>query len=147
MRYVDTEAHYWTDDFVAYMRTRSVPPKQVPVKGGYQTFFEPSAPELSLTIRERLVSGLNDLGDRRLEAMEVAGVDVAILSLSGPGSTIRARSATRLGSVGQRRTRCIRREAPGPAVRHGSALPVPAARRCGGARAVREGVRLPGAPT
>ena len=63
MRYVDTEAHYWTDDFVAYLRTRSDPPKQVEVgEGSYQTWFEPSAPELSFTIRQRLVSGLNEMG-------------------------------------------------------------------------------------
>jgi predicted TIM-barrel fold metal-dependent hydrolase len=86
VRYVDTEAHYWTDDFVAYLRTRSDPPKQVEVgEGSYQTWFEPSAPELSFTIRQRLVSGLNDLGDNRIAAMDAAGVDVAILSLPGPG--------------------------------------------------------------
>jgi predicted TIM-barrel fold metal-dependent hydrolase len=86
VKYVDTEAHYWTEDFVAYLRSRDVPPKQVEVGDGlFQTWFEPSAPELSFTIRDRLVNGLRDLSDARIAAMDAAGVDVAILSLSGPG--------------------------------------------------------------
>ena len=55
MRYVDTEAHYWTEDFVAYLRSRESPPKQVEVEEGlYQTWFEPSAPELHVRHRARL---------------------------------------------------------------------------------------------
>jgi predicted TIM-barrel fold metal-dependent hydrolase len=86
MRYVDTEAHFWTDEFVAFLRERSDPPKQVKHDADrVEMWFEPSAPELSFTIRQRLVSGLNNLGDERIAAMDAAGIDVAILSLSGPG--------------------------------------------------------------
>jgi 2,3-dihydroxybenzoate decarboxylase len=85
VKYVDTEAHFWTPEYLELLQSRGVPPKQVQAEGGYQTFFEPSAPELSFTISQRLVDGLGDLTDTRVEAMDKAGIDVAILSLSGPG--------------------------------------------------------------
>jgi 2,3-dihydroxybenzoate decarboxylase len=45
-------------------------------------------PRVSADTKDRLLSQLSDFGDQRLKAMDASGVDVAVLSISGPGVQI-----------------------------------------------------------
>jgi len=86
MRFIDTEAHFYTPDYLRLLRSRKDPPKHEDVGGGqWKGWFEPSAPDLWFKISGRLVDAIEELGDGRIAAMDESGVDVAILSLSGPG--------------------------------------------------------------
>lgn len=48
-------------------------------------YLVPAMPAVSDEARARLLSALSDFGDQRLAAMDAAGVDIAVLSVSGPG--------------------------------------------------------------
>lgn len=45
-------------------------------------------PRVSADTKDRLLSQLSDFGDQRLKAMDASGVDIAVLSISGPGVQI-----------------------------------------------------------
>ena len=50
-----------------------------------QPYLLPAIPAVSDAARKQLLAALSDFGDQRLTAMQEAGVDVAVLSISGPG--------------------------------------------------------------
>jgi 2,3-dihydroxybenzoate decarboxylase len=45
-------------------------------------------PRVSADAKDRILSQLSDFGDQRLKAMDASGVDIAVLSISGPGVQI-----------------------------------------------------------
>jgi 2,3-dihydroxybenzoate decarboxylase len=55
---------------------------------GFHDYLATSMPAVTPEAYDRLVASLSDFGDPRLTAMEAAGLDVAVLSLSGPGVQI-----------------------------------------------------------
>jgi 2,3-dihydroxybenzoate decarboxylase len=55
---------------------------------GFHDYLATSMPAVTPEAYDRLVALLSDFGDQRLTAMEAAGLDVAVLSLSGPGVQI-----------------------------------------------------------
>jgi 2,3-dihydroxybenzoate decarboxylase len=75
-------------------------------------------PRVSADTKDRLLSQLSDFGDQRLNAMDASGVDIAVLSISGPGVQIepdtalavaRAREANELLAAEiARRPKCYR---------------------------------------
>ena len=69
---------------------------------GMEEYWAPTVADVPAAARERLHTLLTDFGERRLAAMDEAGIEHAILSLSGPGvqverntglATSRARAA------------------------------------------------------
>ena len=52
---------------------------------GFEGYWAPTVADIAPAIRDMLHRKLIDFGDGRLEAMDEAGIDHAILSLSGPG--------------------------------------------------------------
>lgn len=84
---IDFEAHFYTREFVELLHARDRPPRQERVdEGTVRLWIEPSLPELfhehASVVDERLL----DLGERRLASMDEAGVDVQVLSISGPAT-------------------------------------------------------------
>jgi 2,3-dihydroxybenzoate decarboxylase len=55
---------------------------------GFHDYLATSMPAVTPEAYDRLVASLSDFGDQRLAAMDAAGLDVAVLSLSGPGVQI-----------------------------------------------------------
>lgn len=52
---------------------------------GFKPYFETTAVNISPDLFGRAYDALQDLGDRRLEIMDAAGIDMSVLSLAGPG--------------------------------------------------------------
>ena len=67
---------------------------------GFHDYLAMSMPAVTNEAYDRIVALLSDFGDQRLAAMDEAGLDVAVLSLSGPGVQIEpnTRVAVRLAS-------------------------------------------------
>src|ERR1700754_4805341 len=85
MKKIDTEAHFWTADFVDYLRARTETPRQEVVDDNLRRlYYDGSTPELVLTHGDRLEDNLLELGEARLAHMDELGIDMQILSLSGP---------------------------------------------------------------
>jgi predicted TIM-barrel fold metal-dependent hydrolase len=84
---IDFEAHFYTPEFVELLHARDKPPRQERVdEQTVRLWIEPSLPDLfhehAAVVDERLL----DLEDRRLASMDDAGVDVQVLSISGPAT-------------------------------------------------------------
>jgi 5-carboxyvanillate decarboxylase len=82
MRVIDTEAHFYTPDYIDYLRHRQGFPHESNESGSIKlyynkTLFSPRGPKVS--------KDLNDLGRGRLENMDASGIAVQVLSLSNPG--------------------------------------------------------------
>ena len=52
---------------------------------GFKPYFETTAINISPDLFDRAYDALQDFGDRRLEIMDAAGIDISVLSLAGPG--------------------------------------------------------------
>jgi len=85
MRIIDVEAHFFTEEYVGFLRTRKEPPrlKTVEVEGQKEEglWFEPGF----FASRKRTLPLLLDLDRGRLAEMDGAGVTIQALSLAGPG--------------------------------------------------------------
>jgi predicted TIM-barrel fold metal-dependent hydrolase len=82
---IDTEAHFWTPGFVSYLRERTDTPRQEVVDDNRRRlYYDGSTPDLVLTHGDRLEDNLLELGEARLAHMDELGIDIQILSLSGP---------------------------------------------------------------
>ena len=81
---IDCEAHFWTDEFVAYMRDRTEAPRQEVISDEKRRlYYDASTPDLIVNHSTFLETNLLDL-DRRVDKMDELGIDVMILSHSGP---------------------------------------------------------------
>jgi predicted TIM-barrel fold metal-dependent hydrolase len=84
---IDFEAHYYTPEYVKILRSRAKPPRQELLGDGRaRTWFEPTLPDLAVTHRLSLVESLLDIDAARISAMDAAGIDRQVLSLSAPGT-------------------------------------------------------------
>jgi 2,3-dihydroxybenzoate decarboxylase len=61
---------------------------------GLEDYWKPTVADVDPAILSHLTGALTDFGDRRLEAMDRAGIDFAVLSLSGPGVQAERDTAT-----------------------------------------------------
>jgi len=85
MRIIDFETHFFTEDFVNYMRSRKDPPnfETGNVDGRIEERMR-VAPGLWAP-RSKYLQPLLDMGEGRIAQMDAGGVSVQVLSLSGPG--------------------------------------------------------------
>jgi 5-carboxyvanillate decarboxylase len=82
MRKVDTEAHFYTHEYQDYLFSRKQTPREELYKGYVRLWYEPQIWEPhGLEIEDRLL----DLSNDRLKIMDMAGIDMQVLSLSTPG--------------------------------------------------------------
>jgi predicted TIM-barrel fold metal-dependent hydrolase len=85
MKLIDLEAHFYNPSYVAYLRTRTEPPREEVVDGEVRVWKEPSEPDRwhvrSVWHSERMA----DLAEARIAEMDEAGVDLQVLSLAAPG--------------------------------------------------------------
>jgi predicted TIM-barrel fold metal-dependent hydrolase len=84
-RLIDTEAHFFTEEFVRLLRSRSEPPRQEVHGHLRRTWTEPSRPDVALEYPGLIEERLLDLGAGRIELMDQHGIDVQVLSSSVPG--------------------------------------------------------------
>lgn len=85
MRIIDVEAHFFTEEYVEFLRARKEPPRlqTVEVEGQKEEglWFEPGF----FASRQRTLPLLLDLDKARLAEMDGAGATIQALSLAGPG--------------------------------------------------------------
>lgn len=81
---IDCEAHFWTDDYVAYLRERTEPPRQEVLSDEKRKLhYDASTPDLIVNHSAFLEQNLLDF-ERRTAKMDELGIDVMVLSHSGP---------------------------------------------------------------
>ncbi len=61
---------------------------------GFEEYWKPTMGDVGPDVYSRLLSRLTDFGDMRLEAMDRAGIELAVLSISGPGVQAERDTAT-----------------------------------------------------
>jgi predicted TIM-barrel fold metal-dependent hydrolase len=84
---IDFEAHFYTRDFVDLLHARDTPPRQERVDDEtVRLWIEPSLPDLFHEHRPVVDERLLDLEHERIAAMDEAGVDAQVLSISGPAT-------------------------------------------------------------
>jgi 5-carboxyvanillate decarboxylase len=82
MRKIDIEAHFYTHEYQDYLLSRKKPPREEIYKGYVRLWYEPKIWEPhGLEIEDRLL----DLSNGRLKNMDMAGIDMQVLSLATPG--------------------------------------------------------------
>lgn len=81
---IDLEAHYYTKAAFDYLAQRTQYPRLVSehAPGTYNLRF---TEDISLFQDQQFIETLCDLGDKRIQAMNKAGLDVQVLSFSSPG--------------------------------------------------------------
>ena len=82
MKIIDLENHFFTKEYIKYLRNRKEPPRETEEEGGYTMWYtdvlnSPRSPELA--------NRLLDLGESRLKQMDEGGLEIQVLSLSPPG--------------------------------------------------------------
>lgn len=85
MKIIDFEAHFFTEEYVEYMRARKEPPR-------FETVDVDGRKEEGLLLgsgvwapRGKTLGLLLDLGQSRLTGMDEAGITMQVLTLAGPG--------------------------------------------------------------
>jgi predicted TIM-barrel fold metal-dependent hydrolase len=82
MKKIDLEAHFYTGEYLQYLRARKEVPMEAPHRDSMRLWYttevwEPHGPEMD--------GRLCDLAGDRLKDMDEAGIDMQVLSLSTPG--------------------------------------------------------------
>ena len=82
MKKIDTEAHFYIKEYQDYLFSRKKTPREELYKGYVRLWYEPHIWEPhGLDIEDKLL----DLSEGRLRDMDIAGIDMQVLSLSTPG--------------------------------------------------------------
>src|SRR5580704_6341835 len=61
---------------------------------GFEDYWKPTVGNVEPTFFREIVASLSDFGDRRLRAMDAAGIERSVLSLAGPGVQVERDTAT-----------------------------------------------------
>ena len=82
MKIIDLENHFFTDDYIRYLRSRKVPPRETEEKDGLTMWYN----DVLCSPRGfEMENKLLDLGEARLKEMDEKGITIQALSLSPPG--------------------------------------------------------------
>jgi predicted TIM-barrel fold metal-dependent hydrolase len=85
VRVIDVEAHYFDEEYAAYLRARTVPPMEETAAEGIKVWQDPFSPGVYQYRGEFLEHALLEVAEERLRVMDEAGIDVQLLSLNIPG--------------------------------------------------------------
>jgi 2,3-dihydroxybenzoate decarboxylase len=85
MKLIDFEAHFFTEDYVAYLRERTAAPRLETVETAGQKEERLWLNEDLYALRTHTLQPLLDFEDVRLAEMDAAGVSMQVLTLGGPG--------------------------------------------------------------
>lgn len=82
MKVIDLEAHFYTEDYLKYLRSRKEMPYEEVRENDFRLWMTPKlwAPR-SRILEDKLL----DMGEERIAEMDEAGVDIQVLSLCIPG--------------------------------------------------------------
>jgi len=82
MKIVDLEAHFYTEEYLKYLRARKEAPREEVLGKNIRLWLGPNlwAPR-SFVLENKLL----DVGDKRIENMNAAGIDIEVISLANPG--------------------------------------------------------------
>ncbi|HLA80266.1 MAG TPA: amidohydrolase family protein, partial [Thermoleophilia bacterium] len=85
MRTIDLETHFVTDEWVEAMYANQVYPRLAddPATGKRRLYYWPDAFEPNGDV---LLNRLLDLGEARIGEMDAGGIDLAVVSLTSPGT-------------------------------------------------------------
>ena len=82
MKFIDLENHFFTKDYIHYLRNRKVPPRETGEKDGLTMWYN----DVLCSPRGfEMENKLLDLGEARLKEMDEKGITIQALSLSPPG--------------------------------------------------------------
>ena len=82
MKIIDLENHFFTNDYIRYLRGRKVPPREAKEKDGLTMWYN----DVLCSPRGfEMENKLLDLGEARLREMDEKGITIQALSLSPPG--------------------------------------------------------------
>jgi len=82
MKIIDLENHFFTEDYVRYLRSRKVPPRETEQDDGLTMWYN----DILCSPRGfEMENKLLDLGEARLKEMDEKGITIQALSLSPPG--------------------------------------------------------------
>ena len=82
MKYIDLECHFFTQDYIKYLRNRKEPPRETEEQDGLTMWYTET---LNSPRGFEMENRLLDLGEKRLKEMDELGITVQALSLSPPG--------------------------------------------------------------
>src|SRR3972149_2435881 len=82
MKFIDLECHFFTQDYIQYLRKRKEPPRETEEKDGLTMWYTDT---LNSPRGFEMENRLLDLGEKRLKEMDDAGITMQALSLSPPG--------------------------------------------------------------
>jgi predicted TIM-barrel fold metal-dependent hydrolase len=82
MKIIDLENHFFTKEYIQYLRNRKVPPKETEQEDGLTMWYNDAlCSPRSFEMENKLL----DLGEARLKEMDDKGITIQALSLSPPG--------------------------------------------------------------
>lgn len=82
MRIIDLENHFFTTEYIQYLRKRKDPPRETEGKDGLTMWYtDVLCSPRGFDMEKKLL----DLGEDRLKEMDAHGIDIQVLSLSPPG--------------------------------------------------------------
>lgn len=82
MKIIDLEAHFYTMEYLDYLRSRKTPPREQVMEKNIHLYM---TPDLRVPRSFQLEEKLLDMGEQRIAEMDEAGVDIQVLSLCIPG--------------------------------------------------------------
>jgi 5-carboxyvanillate decarboxylase len=82
MKVIDLEAHFYTEDYLKYLRSRQDVPREEVTQKNIRLWWTSN---MWVPRSFKIEAELLDMGERRIEVMNAAGVDIQVLSLCVPG--------------------------------------------------------------